>query len=437
MNEKFNLKFNLFDTVYYISFYAVFFCILFLRWYANLSPDKFIAIFTAFLILILFSNKNIFFREKFNFKFCELLILILFVIYIFFNIFLFPNGLYIVSYLLNFTIIPFFALLFVSLSSMIKKDNFYKYILLPFFWIINIYNFINFFVILKQIDTPGFLVRNFSENTFFKDMINGFVGYNGSSKLSFIYLICLFISYLFFNNKNRLISKFSKFFFCFTLFTSLYVSLFNDNRFYYFLLFLFFLPFLKRFFDENFSNLKKIPKKTFKIFLIVFMFILSFFLIYHFNSSFKIVVDDIFYKNFTRTYNNIIRSSKNVYGGEQRIELLRYIFDEDFNIFLGNGIGSIPVIGEGDNLPRNFGLNDINVRIYSGGLIFYFGLLFLYFVFILRMFSEKSFFIKIYLFFMLIFLSFYTHVFAYGDKVFLIMFTFYFLSLNLNKKELG
>lgn len=426
-----NKRIKIFDTIYIISFYAILFCILFLKWYNDMSPDKFLAIVTPFLMIINFGRAFVNNKSNIKIVLSNAIFIVMIIGYSLLNIILTDINTYASQYLIDFTLFPFFTLVFVKMANEMKSDMIEKYIINPSFWILNIYNIINFFIILKQISIPGFMVHNFTTNTFYKDMINGLLGVNGASKLTFLYLICLYLSYYNFNNEKKYIRVFAKVFFAFTILSSIYASLFNDNRTYYFLLIMFMFPLIMK---KSFKR-KINAKKMFKGILLILIISVSFFCTYKFNESFRTLTDDIIKANVTRTVANFTRSSNGESGGEERVELLRFALNEGNGYTFGKGIGILQATGTGEVLvPEHFGLNDCNVRIFSGGLIFLGLILIIYTNTIYQLLNKKNKFYYVFILGTLAFISVYNQAFTYCEKTFLIAFTYFLLIKIENKK---
>ncbi len=429
-------KINLFNVIYFISFYAILFCILFLKWYSNKSPDKFIFIITIFLMVlnvVKLKNSKTFIKKNLR----QLFWIIILILYILLNILFTNNNDYALSYIIDFTLIPFLCLNFICMPRINENKKLEQRILNSLFWILNIYNIINFFIILKQISTPGFMVRNFTNNSLYYDMIAGFIGANGIHKLTFLYLITLFLNYYYFDDKNKRKKVIAKICFLFTLVTSLYVSNFNDNRTYYFILVLYMLPLFIKYLKSNFFQKNINKKKMLKGFIFLALLISILNLSYHFIVPFKTFIDDTIISNVDRTFNNFSRTANKSAGGEERLELLKYALNEGNGYTFGKGIGIIPVTGTGlGMISEHFGLNDCNVRIYSGGIVFLLLIVVIYANKIQSMFYSKS---KIYYIFIILTLlvnSFYTQSFSYCDKTFLISLVYFLMSTISNKEQL-
>lgn len=417
-----------FDTALtIIVFYICLVYILFLRWYANMSPAS--AITFGVILITILGIKNIKLKNTGGI----ILSISILIIYILFNVSLTDSHKYIFDSVINHTFIPFFStLLFLIIN---KKDDSIqkKYIYKPLFWILNIYYIVNFFVILKQISTPGFLIRNFSNNTFYLDQIDGFIGTNGTPRLMLLNISSIFINYIFLNDSKAIVRKISKFMFIFIIITSCYVSMFNDSRMYYFLLIIYMLPIIFNYFKKSFMK-KKINGKTIKnAFKIIIIITVAIF-IYFMNPSFQsLVKDKIINDYFVKTEEKLKNSNKSNNNGEERIELLKYSIENGDGMKIGKGIGSIPADG-GLGMVNHFGLNDYNVRIYTGGIIYAVLVTYIYlksyYMMVLKKNRKKSYYLFIIV--TLIIAGIYTQVYTYTDKNFLLAMIYYLLAKIYN-----
>lgn len=426
---KVNKKINIYNIIYFLSFYAILFCILFLKWFNNSSPDKFILIATCILLIMNVKNHNKHINKK---QYLHFILLMITILYIIINILFSDSNKYAMSYLIDFTLIPYMSLSFIAMLKSKQNKELENKILNSLFWILNIYNIVNIFIISKQISTPGFMVRNYTSNTFYTDMIAGLLGANGTHKLTLFYLICLFLNIYNFDDNKKYKRISAKIFFTITLISSLYISNFNDNRTYYFILLVYMLPLIIKYIRKNFIRNKIQKYKILKLMIFIPGIILSLNILYNNNADFKNIIDETVKKNIERTFGNISRTSDNEKGGEERLELLKFALNEGNGYSIGTGIGSIPVTG--DTVSSHFGINDCNVRIYSGGIIFLLLIILVYTNRIYQLFDKKNNYYRVFIIITLIILSFYTQVFSYCDKTILAMFIYYIIAAIENKK---
>ncbi|MBQ3475397.1 MAG: hypothetical protein IJH20_04440 [Bacilli bacterium] len=324
--------------------------------------------------------------------------------------------------MINYTFIPFMSAIFYLI---IKKNNDYfinNKLLKWMFIAFNLYYFINSIITIIQIYNPGFLVHNWSNNTFYLDQICGFIGTNGTGRLMLFNIICIFINYIMINNIR--FKKISKIMLTYIIISSCYISIYNDSRMYFFLLLLFLFPL----FFEN-ERLKKKSRNFNKIIILVVIFIIFSFIYLVSDDVHEIVYNKLINPYINRTINNVNISNLNN-SSEERIVLIKRIINKTDNIVIGNGIGSIS--HNGNEINRHLGLNDYNIRLYSGGIVYVILITIIYnIVFSSYCKSRMNFYNKIYNLIIIIILAFYTQIFTYVDKSFLISTIFYLNSIIL------
>lgn len=410
-----NIK--VFEFISGLTLFLVFFSILFLNWYNNTNPSYFLVFGVFALIFLILINKKI---SKANFKI--FLYVFIFILYIFINIILTNNHTYFWESMINYTFIPFMSAIFYLI---IKKNNDYfinNKLLKWMFIAFNLYYFINSIITIIQIYNPGFLVHNWSNNTFYLDQICGFIGTNGTGRLMLFNIICIFINYIMINNIR--FKKISKIMLTYIIISSCYISIYNDSRMYFFLLLLFLFPL----FFEN-ERLKKKSRNFNKIIILVVIFIIFSFIYLVSDDVHEIVYNKLINPYINRTINNVNISNLNN-SSEERIVLIKRIINKTDNIVIGNGIGSIS--HNGNEINRHLGLNDYNIRLYSGGIVYVILITIIYnIVFSSYCKSRMNFYNKIYNLIIIIILAFYTQIFTYVDKSFLISTIFYLNSIIL------
>ena len=399
------------------SFFIMCISVFFLRWYINSSLVVYIACFSTLILTI--------FRSKEKFKFKDIIVLFILLIYVSLNLLFTSNHTYFFDDFVYHTLFPMSILIFFTnyFNSNFNLKKFITY----FFYLINIYYIINNYIVLKQINVPGFMIRNFSDNNFYLDQISGFFGTNGTHKLCIFFIVSLYLNILFFKSNNKINRVISKIMFLYILITSIYVSSYNDNRIYFILLILFLLPFLYK--NINIKILKN-RKKLASIIIIVCSLIVSIFFLYNTNESFKLFVNnDIYEKYILKTFNrfNNVNSTSNK-KGEERIELTIYALEKGNGLFLGKGIGSIITYSD-PNLPKHFGLNESTLRIYTGGISYLFLLIYVYYHHYSKIIKKEknNLLLKLYLFGTITFLSLYSRIFTNFDETFLISIMYIFI----------
>lgn len=412
---------NIKNSVTYLIFYFSILGVLFLLWLTGKSLlSVIIPVGTISLFLIdskIKINKSLFYS----------ILVLLFIIII--NLLLFDNYEYAYDSIVKGAFLPIFVgLYFSKLKDNPIKNNIVKVL----FIMLNIYCFINFFIMLKQVSTPGFMVRARSDITYYLDMITGFVGEKGTHRLSYVYITCIYLNLIHLKSEVKKYRIFAKVFLIFNLLSSLYISAFNDNRTYYILLALSLLPYLAL----NFK-LKNIKKSKLGKFVVAFILILITSLsLYMTTPAVKKFVDENIIDQYVVTTINKLSSSKqnNTESGEERVELLKYAVSNT-NLVVGKGIGSIPLT-KIESMPMHFGLNDFNVRIYTGGIPYLIIFFVIYYLFYINFFENKNKSLKVFVLLYTVFAAFYTQSYSQIEKTFLITLSMFVISIMYNKSKI-
>lgn len=412
-----------------VAFFLSMFSLLFLHWYNNKEIVTYINIIVAPLLLILHVNNSKIRRN-------DLLVIFITILYIIINLMFTNEHKYFETYIIKQTIIPFISVL-ITINMSKDNEKLKENIIKPSFIIFNIYYIINTLIILKQIQNPSFMLRNYTTNNFYLDHIDGLLGANGTHKLAFFQLFCLYLNILFFKNKNKYIRKFSKIMFIFVLISSCYVSVYNDNRMYFFLILIFLLPLIKVFKNKKIKNKKTyINYEKFMQILIAIIFVLTVtFTLDRLNNKFHTVIkEEIYEKYIIRTYKQLTGSiNKNTKEKkEERIELFKFSLEE--GKIIGKGIGSI-LPSQGNEIKKHLGLNDINIRLYSGGILFALIMIVLYTHFLLKLYNNKKIIFKLYLFITVLISAIYFQPFTYPSQTMIYCMVYLLMSRTLNNIE--
>ncbi len=405
------------DSIIICAFILMCISVFFLRWYNNSNLIAYVGILSSAALLILFPNKN-------KIEFQNILTIFIFIIYILINLLFTYKHDYIFDELFIRTFMPFCILFF--FTKFFNDKKVLAKVKNPIFIIFNLYYLINTFIIFKQINTKGFMVRNFSTNTYYPDQIDGLFGTNGTHRLCIFYLICLYLNLLFFNDKNIVKSKISKVMFIFIMITSLYVSAFNDNRMYYLLLIIFLIPI----FYKKIKLTKKIKfKKIMKVLLTATISISTIFILYNNNEKIRSFINiNIYENNIKKTIDKANNSRiESTQKKEERLELTKYAINNGNGYGIGKGIGSIILYGD-PNLPKHFGLCETTNRIYTGGIIYLLMIIYIYSKYIYTLINSKKLSIYIYILLTLLTFSLYARIFTLFDETFLISLLYLFIA---------
>ena len=424
------LKFSINEIIYIISFYGMAFCTLFLRWYNNSSAIRCFGCFSLLLLAIINYKKTPFSKK-------EILIGITYFIYLLINITFTSNHSNIIKEVISFTFLPLSIVLCFRYFTT-NHERFKKLILNPCFIIFNLYYIINLFITIKQFNNSNFLVHNFTGNTFYTDQICGLLGNNGTHRLAFFTLVCIYINYLYFNSPKKIIRYISKTMFTFIIISSIYVSAYNDNRMYYLLLAMFLIPiFCKYIFKKHNNKICFNKKNLIKFFSYSVTILLFSGLIYAVNSDFRTLLNEkIIDKYIVKTFNNFNNSSTNSSsgGGEERIELFKYALKNGNGYFLGKGLGAVKLFDD-PNMPKHFGLCEFTSRIYNGGLIYVFILISITYIVLTGCFKNLSKLNKLFIFMAIIIFAMYARIFTMYEETYLISVLFIIYGYCFDNKE--
>lgn len=390
--------------------------VLFIKWYFGFSHPIIYPIILLALIIIF---------KKFIITKKQGILLILLLIYTIINVCITKNGhYYIKEEMFYYNFIEFCTLIIFSYITH-DKNNYEDIISNKLFYIINIYYFINFIIMIKQINNTYFMMRHIEHNLFYIDHITGMIGESGTHRLSLFNLFCIFLNYINFDSKNKIKALIAKIFFVFTIISSIYISTFNDNRAYYYLLIIFGIPIILDYFKKS-----VIKKKIVKTIIVTAIIIFALFLLYRNNNNFKNFIDDkIMIDIFERTSNKFDKAKEDE---EERIVLFKYALTEGNGYTYGSGIGYIRLIGD-SRMPRHFGISEITSRVYNGGLIYIIILYLIYTSFFTSYFSNVDSLTKIVIYIGTIFLIAYQQIFSVNDETILCCLLFSIFNM-MNKK---
>ena len=222
--------------------------------------------------------------------------------------------------------------------------------------------------------------------------------------------------------------------FVFVIFSSVYISAFNDNRMYYVLLAFFIAPIILKYLKTE-GKIKW--TKIIKAIVVIAIIGVMLFLMYFFSNGIREFVDnEIYEKNIQKTIDRVTNSRTNSNGvREERIELTLYALNKGNGYGFGKGIGSILLYGD-PNLPKHFGLCETSLRIYTGGLIYLILIIFMYYIFIVDCIGHGNKLLKLYIFVSLCGFALYSNVFTLFDETFLMAVLYIFLiRYSLEVKE--
>lgn len=419
MQKKNNLYFL--DKVVLMYFI---FQILFLRWFNGKTYFSYISI-----LLLLY----LFIRRKNNLK-IKVLDIVFICSYLFIVIInLFNNGVQ-PLFIRNFytqgisNLIVIFYILILSCDNNQFLKNF---ILKDLFIILNCYFILNVSILIKQLDYTYFLMRNIENNPMYEDHITGLIGSSGTHQLTFYWIVLVIINlYRYSQTKKKRI----------LLLTALYVMFMfiissqNDNT----AFFILFPIIIGQYFIKYVFNKKKIIFNILKASLSILVILFMSMYIYINNENINEFVNTRVVEKFEQLgLSNGNNTSSDI--DEERIALYKVALEIGNGYKLGCGIGSIETYGD-PSLPKHFGMSEISLRTYEGGIIYLAMLILIFSYFLNRIFTLKMKKNKIISFIIIsiniTFMSIYTMIFREPFYSFALSLLIFIFSYHYNEEQI-
>lgn len=319
-----------------------------------------------------------------------------------------------------------FIIIFIGFIIKNKREELEKLIVKYLSVILNIYFFINVPIIIIQIFSKGFMMRTTGATLMYVDQITGLIGANGTHRMTFYWLALTLINiyvYQKYKKKLMLFMIFSQIIFM------LIISSYCDNTAFYYFFPLIILEFFVK-------ELLKINIKRFLKFLSIAIVIIIFG-IYLYNNN----------NQFNEFYNSRIMEKYEQFtgqndkqGDEQRISLFKYALDYGNGYKLGSGIGNATY---GDSkLPPQFGMSEISIITYQGGLIYLISIILLYSYYSYKLInpSNKSKLTRLIFYIMLIInyaiMAIYTQIFSTFEIIFILAIILSIFNFKYSRKDL-
>ena len=399
------MKINIRRSIEGFYFFLLLFLVFFVKWYNNSQAIKYVSL----LAFPLFFYKN---RVSINRK--KIIAIIMLIVYILLNILITKRHDFLWKEIILYIASPLGIMFFMgAYRDEIEKQNIQKFI----FWFFNIYNVINFIIMVFQKNNSFFMMRVYHSNLLYGDQITGLIGINGTHRLVLFYITIIYLD-LYFIKKN-IFKKTATFLGAFNILSSVYISTFNDNRAYYYILLISLIPIFINEMTE--SKEKNMWLKT--VFFIGIV-ILTAVLVFKFNVNVrKFVNKEIIERFFIRTKINLQAQEKT----EERIVLFKYALEHGEGLRFGKGLGAVHIIGD-PSMPRHFGMSEITSRVYNGGIIYVILLAYIYFNYIMDYSKIKiNKYFKLYIGFVIVFLVAYQQIFSVNEETFLASLMFYYM----------
>lgn len=263
----------------------------------------------------------------------------------------------------NIIILVFFAD-FINSKSIEMSEKILKKIIT----IANLYFFINIPIILLQLNNTYFMMRYHEENTMYSDHITGLIGANGTHKLTFFWVLLIVGNIYNYNKtKNKYLLAYIIAQICFMA----VISSYNDNA-AFFIIFPIIVSQILLLTKNNSINILKIYKNIFWGILVIIISIC----IVSSNENLQEFYNARVLTKINQYTNQIFNNDNNIKKEEERISLYKYALENGNGYKIGKGIGSI-TYGD-DRMPRHFGMSEISIKVYEGGLVYIILLIILY-----------------------------------------------------------
>lgn len=263
-----------------------------------------------------------------------------------------------------------------------KNKTLYNFLMKDMYRILNMYFIINIPILIKQLDGSYFLMRNTESNPGYMDHITGLIGASGTHELTFYWIVLILINlykYYATNSKSILMITCGYILFMFI------ISSQNDNT----AFFVIFPSIMMQYFIINIKNINISFSSIVKsITLIVVIGSLGVYT-YKNNENVNKFVDSRVVSKLEQ-FGIFNGKDNNVNSDEERIALFKTALESGNGYKMGKGIGSIQSYGD-PSLPQHFGMSEISIRTYEGGLIYLITLILLFSYFLNRITSNCSF----------------------------------------------
>lgn len=368
MEEK---SLNILDKMVLLYFVIQIF---FIRWFNGKSYISYVGIL-LFLIMIL-RKKNIF-----KLKITDLIVCYMFISIVCINIA--GNGIQplLVKNLYTQGIADFLVIAYILILGYENREGLGRFIRNDLFYIFNIYFLINIPILLKQIGNTYFLMRNFEQNPFYQDHITGLIGANGTHELTFYWIMLILINMYRYSVKKEKALLAVNILYCIFM---VIISSQNDNT----AFFMIFPLIIIQYFLKDILNKRKLLSNLIKLSVFLIAFMAIGWVLYYENTNVNEFVNSRVVEKLNQ-YGIIHDESKKLEqdwtDDEERIALYKYAIKEGNGYGIGKGIGSIESYGD-PSMPDHFGMSEISLRTYEGGIVYLCGYIVLFSYFLYRIF---------------------------------------------------
>lgn len=416
-------KIKLFELIVLIYFLVQ---PLILKWATNKDLIMYIQ-----LVIILYYAANILKSKRIkNDTFFIILILIIFLL-----INIIKNGVqeylyknFIVYGVGNVIILVFFADFINS-----KHHKLVEKILKKIVIIINVYFFINIPIILLQLNNTYFMMRYHEGNIMYEDHITGLIGANGTHKLTLLWVL-LTVGNIYYYKKVK--NKYLLIYIILQICFMTVISSYNDNT-AFFIIFPILVGQILLLSNKNTNNMIiKIYKTLFYGILAIIISIC----IVSSNENLQEFYNTRVLTKINQYTNKLFSNNSSIEKDEERIALYKYALENGDGYQLGKGIGSV-TYGD-DRMPRHFGMSEISIKVYEGGLVYIILLIILYTYYSYKLLVDKKntnykrkviIFISLLIDFIL--LSIYTQIYRTSELIIFLAITLYVLRMMIRDEE--
>lgn len=351
----------------FILYYFIF-QIFFLRWYNGNS-------YIAYVSILLLLRVVIIIRNKINFKALDIFWCISYILVVATNILVngkqklfrsngFAQG------IANLTVI-----IFIFVLSEQNREELKKFALRDMLIVFNAYFFINVPIIYKQFDYTYFLMRGIENNPMYEDHITGLIGQSGTHQLTFYWILLIILNlYKYMKDKKKYILAIVVAEVVFMIM----VSSRNDNTAFFIISPIILIQFLFLNILKKEKNILKLVKNLFKLVLIGSILFLGISYIYRVNEYVNEFVNNRVLEKLEQ-FSIVNKGNRHTDTSEdeERIALFKVALEDGKGYRIGHGIGSIESYGD-ISMPVHFGMSEISLRTYEGGLIYLAVLIFIF-----------------------------------------------------------
>lgn len=260
-------------------------------------------------------------------------------------------------------------LLIAFLGSIIKNKhkNLIEKIIKIFYVFANCYFIINIPILLKQLNHTYFMIRYHEINPMYEDHITGLIGSSGTHRLTFFWIALSIVNiYIYNKNKSKVLLIYTGLQVCFMIF----ISSQNDNTAFFLIFPIIVIQFIILLIDK--INFKLIVKTICLLSIISIMTVILF----NSNEQIKEFFNTRVLEKIYQYTDNVDKHKSNINDKEERIELFEYALEYGDGYKLGKGIGSVTYSDK--SMPNHFGMSEISIKTYEGGLIYLIWLIFIY-----------------------------------------------------------